>query len=245
MSTEMESKYDTLSTLKWWSQPRQVHWDHFKWLRRRPLPASPDEHFTDTALSGIASIQSQVSAVIRTVVLPQPLEMIPVHLTRLRPPLQRGEGVVLGLHLGGHGHSRLLDRTDLLGSNARARHGRSPESDSLSFEYLCHDLTSTPHPPHQTLRVALEAAEAAMLRARASAQSASVSELRPAKVLGPQVAGRRPWRWFPGQIGTGIGEQELSRLASSATVPMRPIGMASAWVAPTELLSVGLSISHA
>ncbi|HEX3612380.1 MAG TPA: cytochrome P450 [Sporichthyaceae bacterium] len=33
MSTEMISKYETMSTLKWWSQPRQVHWDHWKWLR--------------------------------------------------------------------------------------------------------------------------------------------------------------------------------------------------------------------
>jgi len=33
MPTEMASKYDTLSTLKWWAQPRSVHWEHFKWLR--------------------------------------------------------------------------------------------------------------------------------------------------------------------------------------------------------------------
>ena len=29
----MESQYETLSTLKWWGQPRSVHHEHFKWLR--------------------------------------------------------------------------------------------------------------------------------------------------------------------------------------------------------------------
>jgi len=33
--------------------------------------------------------------------------------------------------------------------------------------------------------------------------------------------------------------------ASSSTVPVRPIGIWSLWVAPTLLVSVGLSISHA
>lgn len=33
MPTEMESKYETMSTLKWWAQPRSVHWEHWQWLR--------------------------------------------------------------------------------------------------------------------------------------------------------------------------------------------------------------------
>src|SRR5258708_41650 len=37
----------------------------------------------------------------------------------------------------------------------------------------------------------------------------------------------------------------MVRFASSSMVPERPSGIWSSWVAPTELLSVGLSISHA
>src|ERR1700676_4243094 len=37
----------------------------------------------------------------------------------------------------------------------------------------------------------------------------------------------------------------MGRFASSSMVPERPSGIWSAWVAPVELLSVGLSISHA